>query len=179
MLNGCPLWLCPWKGTASTGTRGEVFQSLILPTSWVNQWLSYKQLCSRALRLGWETMKRYPRANPGPIANVPFGNRTGNSPTLQVEETTKSSPRRTHCKLWVCFFGWVGFLLVKELVRTRGTGCGRQCSSWKWNYSTHRSRKRFKSLCTRGEVIYSVGTTRGQGIIRVVVVVLVLGRRRT
>ena len=26
------------------------------------------------------------------------------TPTSQVGEITKSSPRRTHCKMWVCFF---------------------------------------------------------------------------
>ena len=43
-----------------------------------NHWLSYSQLCSRALRLVWETMKRYPRTNPGPFTIGPFGHRTGN-----------------------------------------------------------------------------------------------------
>ena len=32
-----PLWLCPRKGTASTGPRGEVFQRCpIFPTAWAN-----------------------------------------------------------------------------------------------------------------------------------------------
>ena len=39
--------------------------------------LSCSQLCSRALRLVWVTMKRYPRTNPGPFAIGPFGNWTG------------------------------------------------------------------------------------------------------
>ena len=30
----------------------------------------------------------------------------GIEPTSQIGKITKSSPRRTHCKLWVCFFGW-------------------------------------------------------------------------
>ena len=38
-----------------------------------HHWLSVNQLCSRALRLIWKTMKRYPRTNPGPFAIGPSG----------------------------------------------------------------------------------------------------------
>ena len=42
-----------------------------------HHWLSCSQTCSRALRLVWEIMKRYPRINLGPFANGPSGNQTG------------------------------------------------------------------------------------------------------
>ena len=44
---------------------------------------------------------------PGPFAIGLSRNRTGAPPpTSQVGEIAKSSPSRTRCKLWVCFFGW-------------------------------------------------------------------------
>ena len=70
-----------------------------------NSWLSCRHLCSRALSLSWEAMARCPEIIPGPFAIDPSGNQSGDSP-LHVGEIPKSSPRRTHCQLWVCFFGW-------------------------------------------------------------------------
>ena len=81
MHKGRPLWLCPWKGTVSAGPRRKAFQrSPVFPT-WLatNYWLPCSHLCSRALRWGWETMKRYPGTIPGPFAIGLSGNQTGDS----------------------------------------------------------------------------------------------------
>ena len=63
------LWRCPWKRTAS---RGDIFQrSPIFPTVRANltrdtyHRQSCSQLYSRVLGMGWKTMKKYPRINPG------------------------------------------------------------------------------------------------------------------
>ena len=45
-----------------------------------HRWLSCSQLCSRALRLGWETMKRYPRTIPGPFTISLLGNESQKDP---------------------------------------------------------------------------------------------------
>ena len=109
MFNGCPLWLCPRKGTASTEPRREVFQrSPIFPTARANPARNtplavMQPTLSRALRLVWQTMKMYPRTNSGPFTIEPSENWTGD-PHFQGGKITKSSPRRTLCKLWVCFF---------------------------------------------------------------------------
>ena len=81
----------------------EVPFSRLHKQTWLatHHWLSCSQLCSRALKLLWETMKRFSRTNPGPFAIDPSRKQTS-----QVGEITKSSPRRTLCKLWVCFFCW-------------------------------------------------------------------------
>ena len=104
MFNLCLLclWLCPWKEVASTRTRGEVFKEVVFSRPWEPTWLATRhwlpgsQLCSRALRLFWETMKSYPGTNPDRCLGIEPA-----TPTLQVGEITKSSPRRTHCKLWL------------------------------------------------------------------------------
>ena len=81
--------------------REEVIQKVLFSRPhWLEtlHWLSRSQLCSRALR-GWETMKIYPKNISSPFAIDP------SSPsTPQVGEITESSPRRTHCKIWVCLF---------------------------------------------------------------------------
>ena len=71
MFNICPLWLCPWKGTASTGPRGEVFQkSPIFPTERASKPGSWHTLGSHAPNFtlghcGWAE-KPY-RGIPGPF----------------------------------------------------------------------------------------------------------------
>ena len=108
-----PMSQCPWKETAWTGpTREEVSQRIpILSQTPEHTWItthwriSCIKFCSRALRLGWETMKRYPRPISGSITIDPSENQTGD-PHSQIEEITKYSPRRPNCELWVWFFGW-------------------------------------------------------------------------
>ena len=64
------------------GSFKEVLFSLPREQTWLatHNWMSGSQLCSRALRLGWETMKRYPWNILGPFAIGPSRNRTGNPP---------------------------------------------------------------------------------------------------
>ena len=52
--------------------------------------LAVMQLCSRALRMGWDIL---PSIEPTTL-------------TSQVGEITKSSPKWTYCELWACLFGW-------------------------------------------------------------------------
>ena len=87
--------------------RGIIFWWELREQTWLatHHCQSCSQLCSRALRLGRETMKRYRRALPGPFAIGPFSNRTDN-PHFTIREITKSSPRRVYCKPWVQLFGW-------------------------------------------------------------------------
>ena len=68
-------------------------------------WLSCSQLCSRALKLGWEANDEVTEDNSRPLCNGSFLGIEPATPILQVGEITKSSPRRTHCKLWAYFFG--------------------------------------------------------------------------
>ena len=58
-------------------------ESSIVPTARVNLarntlLADMQQLCSRALKLGWETMEKYPRTIPGPIPIGPKENRISN-----------------------------------------------------------------------------------------------------
>ena len=41
-----------------------------------------------------------------PFCNWSFRELNRRPTTLQIGKITKSSPGMTHCKLWVCFFGW-------------------------------------------------------------------------
>ena len=112
LFNGCPLQLCPWKGTASTGPREEVFQRRVLLSQPHEQTRltipTDLTVMQPTLLQGWETMARFPRTIPDPFAIGSPWNWTGAPPPpiSQAGEITKSSPRRTRCKLWVCFFDW-------------------------------------------------------------------------
>ena len=91
--------LCPWKGMASTGPRGEVSQrSTIVSTTRAN----LAQDAPLALR----TLKRDPTGPCHALSQLVLLGIEPVTPTSQIGEITKSSPRRTHCELWVCFFGW-------------------------------------------------------------------------
>ena len=52
---------------------------------------------------------------PGPFTIDPSGNQTGNPPLHEKGKITKSSTRRTHCKLWVCFFGLEALMQAQEI----------------------------------------------------------------
>ena len=66
--------------------------------------LSCSQLWSRPLSLGWKTWRGIREPFQALSQLILLGIQRAN-PTSQVGEITKYSPRRTHCKLWICFFG--------------------------------------------------------------------------
>ena len=64
----CPLCDCVHgKGQHQLGLREMFLKEVLFSQPHAQTWLTthhllmYSRLCSRALRLGWETMKRYPR----------------------------------------------------------------------------------------------------------------------
>ena len=88
------------KGQHQLGQGEKSFKEVLFSQpseqTWLmtHHWLSCSQIYPRTLRLGWETMKRYPRTIPGPFSST--ANLTSN-----VGEITKFPPIRTHC-----FFVW-------------------------------------------------------------------------
>ena len=92
------LLLCPWKGTASTGPRGEASKKRSYCINRMSKPGSRHTIgcCAPNFGLGLRGCAgKSWRCIPEPLLAI-----------LQLIKPVKFSPRRTQYNLWVCFFGW-------------------------------------------------------------------------
>ena len=114
MFNSCPLWLCPWKRTASTqlGQGERSFKEVLFTQPHEQTWLATRHWIDHMepimlldTDVGKRKLKGIPRLFQALSQFVHWIIWAGNPHFTWAGEIAKSFPRRTHCKLWVFFFG--------------------------------------------------------------------------
>ena len=107
MFNVCPLLLCPGNGTASTGPRSSIFPTARANLAPNNTPLAIKFWAGRTVaNVELRNQEEASQDHSRPFCNWSFRESNQRLPTSKVEEITKYSPRKTHCKLWFTF--WLG-----------------------------------------------------------------------
>ena len=93
-------------GRPQLGQGERFFKPVLFSRPHEQAWpttLSCSEFCSGPFRMSRETKTCIPRSFQAPLQGFLLENQANNG---HLGKITKFSPRRTHCKLWVCIFGW-------------------------------------------------------------------------